>query len=339
MAPQARLLSTAVAQVFARLGISVEELLSGPLRITELDWQVPPLRSEIPLNKTPFYQYMETSVKVNEEAFESFWGDTMYDMRNRTQTVWLKGTYRRAYDSLNMDRATMRYWLAQPDGAPAQIGDYVGAVFSMECATILLMAGGGVELVSNSDDYYVKTLAGREVGVRGGLPIIGGEEWDISVAGIVPELLEQSRGSISTACDYDIIAKVRSTLWERRFEIVEFDGAELALQALRVMDGGKYLLQALRGLKTQVKRNTTRISVLKSGLRTLNDPGLSDRQKLTTVKEALVPEALSKGEFSNLIYNYSAPLPPNVPLKKMKQAVANLEHALQQEEDRYANKV
>lgn len=335
MLSSARSLSGALAVVFGRLDIPVRDLLSGQLQYTDLDWQVPPIRSDELLNGLPFWQYMEQKVKLDEEVLYSFWCDTLYDMRNKPNKVWLNGAYRDSRTTFMLSKAVGSYCLSYPDGAPSQPTDYAGIIFSMECANLLRMAGGVPELFESDDDYYVKTESGYEVGVKGGLPIMAADEWDTSAKGLVREILYQPRGAIDTTCLYDIIAKMRSILWENRDRVPEFEGADLALQALRILDGNTYLLRAISGIKEKKTKSVGRAAVLRSALGVLKAYGLSDRQKLTAVRDMLVPAAMSKVTFSKLLYSYTRQFPPMLPLAKMLKITSQVEDLLRVDEALY----
>ena len=339
MLSSTKTLSSALAVVFGRLDLPVKELLNSPLQHIDLDWQVPPIRSDELLNGQPFWQYMEQKVKIDEEVLYSFWCDTLYNMRNNTSRVWINGAYREARTTFNLSRTVSSYCLALPDGAPAQPNDYAGIVFSLECANLLRMAGGVLELFASDDDYYVKTASGYEVGVRDGLPIVSAEEWDVSANGLIKEILYQPRGAIDTTCRYDIIAKMRSILWEHRASVSEFEGADLALQALRILDGDSHLLRAVSGIKESKSKTNGRAVVLRTALELLKAPGLSDRQKLSSVQDMLVPAALGKAAFSRLLYSYRQDFPAMLPLAKMLKIESRLEDLLRVNEAIYGPKL
>lgn len=338
MLSSTKTLSSALAVVFGRLDLPIKELLGGPLQYTDLDWQVPPIRSDEVLNGQPFWQYMEQRVKIDEEVLYSFWCDTLYDMRNNATRVWVNGAYREARTTFSLSRAVGAYCLSFPDGAPAHATDYAGITFSLECANLLRMAGGVPELFESDNDYYVKTVSGYEVGVRDGLPIVAFEEWDTSAKGLVREILYQPRGPIVTTCSYDIIAKMRSILWEHRDSVPEFEGADLALQALRVLEGANDLLRAVSNIKENKSKVNGRAATIRSALDVLQAPSLSDRQKLTAVRDMLVPAAMSKATFSKLLYSYTAEFPAMLPLPKMLKITSRVEDLLRIDEALYRPK-
>jgi hypothetical protein len=285
--PQQSLLSKLVRPVvraMARAGFTQQELLTGPLQYTDLVWQSPPLIAEAPLEGVPLHLYLERHFTINVQRLYSFWDDALLHMRNSPYKVIEGGAYRQTSYVLPRSQPGVRaYWFSIPEGFPGSTSDYAGVALSLECAHLLRYSAPITEVVEDEDNYYVRLKEGHLVGVRDGLPILHADQWDIDVKGQVSELLRTPRGAAFVGCDYDLISKLRSALWERREAFKDFDGVDYALQTMRVLANGQHvgeLAQAISRLQLDRKREEHRVSIVQDALHLAKLPTISDRARV-----------------------------------------------------------
>lgn len=336
-----KLISTLASALIPNLavqGCTLEEVLSGELKHTKLDWQIPPLKATATLNGLPLWCYFQQPFKVDEEVFFSFWSDTLYNMYYHPNKVWLGGCYREAQRELKLPKVMSTYWLSYPEGAPGRPSDYSPIVFSLECAALYTLTGYVIEVVESPDNYYVVTSQGREIGVKDGLPLVASDVWDYSALGTVDELLYQPRGLISNQCEYGVIDKLRCYLHQNKDKFEEFEGMDLALQALRLMVAGEDVLKALRSLRVVKDSLYLHSASLDSSLELLSDWKLSDRQKILTLKETLVPSVMGRGQFSKLVHPYHAEIPPSLKPGKIFQIIEKLKKFAEEQKAKHARK-
>lgn len=332
----ANTLARALMPSLAEQGYTLKTVMGGELKNTNLEWQVPPIKCSDKLNDLPLFNYFAQPFTVNEQAFFSFWEETLYAMHGNPSAVWTDGGYKYPTRAMRFPRATASFLFAMPDGAPGHVSEYAGVVFSLECANLYAMTSAADEVVSSADDYYVVTKSGRKLGVQGGYPLAAREVWDYSASGVVEELLYQPRGVIANRCEYSVIDKVRCLVHQNKDKFPEFDGIDQALQALRFIQGDSNLLAALRTLKQVKESHHYKSSRLQDALDALSDLKMSDRQKITAAKEILVPEVMGRGKFSKLVYPYHAEIPPSLKPGKVFQIIEKLKTFTEEEQVNYA---
>lgn len=320
----ARTLARAVIPAFARLGTSPAEYLAGQLEHTDLEWQTPPMRPVCLLGGVELHHYMDLPVSVQEEPFYAFYADTVSKLHHQPEKVLDPLGYKHLGRSVYLSRAICAYWLSTPEGYPKSLTDYAGVIFSMECANLLKQTPACKQFVSDDSNFYVVTRSGLEIGVKAGRPLEGYSEWDLSAEGVVSELLLMPRGNITTYCSYDVIAKMRSFLWERRDTVAEFEGVDTALQILRTIDGSTALLSQMQLSRKTKYTTAARLKLLERALETAQAPDLSDRQKITTLRRMLVPSVFGVTKFSKEIYAYNTEVPPMLQDRVMERIRSNL---------------
>lgn len=338
----ANTLVVAVLPIFGRLGVSQETLLTGQLLHTDLVWQVPPIMPDLTLNGLPLWELFDVPIMASEIGVYDFWATSMEAMRNSPRKVYTRLGYKGARTVMRASSGERQHWLSIPDGFPDRVTEFAGAIFSMECAHILKQAGYAKALVSTESDYYVETQSGFFVGVRDGLPIEGATDWDTSVKGLVPELLGQWRGASYQGCDYDLVSKLRSALWEHRNRVPEFEAVDMVMQALRVLSHGGTLPKLQHGvlaLDTTKSVSRNRLVVLREAQALVSQHGASDRAKILGLREMLVPVCLNKTNFSKVIFPYNREVPAMLTAAFMRGLSDNLRELIHIEETRSAVKI
>jgi hypothetical protein len=238
-ASRTRTLAKAVASAFQAAGFAPADLLKGQINITDMPWQAPPLRSTALLGGLPLHTYLDAPIAVNVERLHEFYGQTLALLRHAPEDVADEEGYRNLSRIFpHVTAGERRLALPLPEGWPA--GEvYMGPMLALEVAHILRTSAAGVShFVEDADNYYVEIEQGK-VGIVGGFVSMCADDWDISSAGMVPALLEMPRGQATTACLYDTVARLRSALHESPEKFQEFEGVDLALQALRILSDGQ----------------------------------------------------------------------------------------------------
>lgn len=328
------LLRALVANV-AKLGIGEKELLGGAIEHTDLPWQAPPLKATALLGGVPFSDYMDSRPPTFDAAkLVSLWTDVMSSGRiaplryvNEHGWLGLGGVFPHIRQGERM------LWLGKPVGYPA-LDDYAGAMLSIECAYVLVKAGLAEEAGNDFNSYYARLPEGIEVGVKDGLPTLCADQWDLSVEGMVPSLMAMPRGETFVGCDYDLIAKIRSVVHANQDLLPEYEGCELACQALRILSEGRHLPELaarIRGLKTAAIRSAERARILREAISLANIVSISDRRKVEGLYAMLVPIIMPASTFKATIY-YTMKVPPMIERHKMENIKTTLQNLLEKEE-------
>jgi len=317
-----------VIEALVKIGLNQEEVLDGPIVHTNLPWQIPPLVNEAEIFGVPFSAYIDIPTFVNPEQLCLLWSDSLSFMRNKPDKVLTHAGYINASYAIPYVRTPERQLhLSLPDGFPGGVTDYAGVTLSLECAHLLKFNARIKEFVESEDDYFAILEDGTEVGVKGGLPTLWAEEWDLPVNGMVQEMLRTPRGAVWEGCDYDIIAKLRSVAHEYRDKMRAFEAVDWCLQTLRVIGGARELLLAVRKIKAVSYARAMRQRQLREAVEIANKVSLTDRQRLDALKGILVPEVISTAQFSKLVYPYTKVPPPMLADKvlfRIKEAVQKL---------------
>lgn len=332
-------LVTPVVHALAKAGLSQQELLTGPLQYTDLMWQAPPLHSEATVNGIALYHILDRPRRVNVDRLYDFWSNVLSKLRNAPQQVLdREGFKQTSYVIQASTQGERQLAFAMPDGHPFAISEYAAVSFSLECAHLLHTSCGTLtDFVSDDSNYFAVTREGYEIGVRDGLPIQGAEEWDMPCIGSVPALLAQTRGQPYVGCDYDLLAKLRSALWERQGSIAEFEGLDLALQTLRVLGQGRHLPEVQRKivhLKADIAVSKHRISVIKQANELVGLFAISDRARIKAIRSLLVPDFMSATEFKAKIYYLPSNIPATITEAALAKMKTNLAALLEEEKKR-----
>jgi hypothetical protein len=332
----------ALDTTLVKLGKTPEQILQGQLEFTQLPWQVPPIIVDAALGGRKLQEYFDEPMKLNEKAFYTFWLDAMQGlMDNPSKTFGLQG-YRRLVGVTREHAGIRLLRFSKPEGFPDKITDYAGAILSLECAHACRVAGLAREFCNTDSDYWVVTHSGYEIGVRNGLPISGAERWDTSVSGIVQELLRMPRGDVFYGCDYDLVSRLRSFLHAEKHRLLEFEAADWALQALRVLLQQRHspnLLRQVQRLETTKRVFGARLEAFREADGLMETSGYSDRQKLQVLKDTLVPEFLTRSRFSREIYPYNAEIPAVLSQAALWRVQGGLKALLRIEEALHADKI
>jgi hypothetical protein len=325
-------LSRLVVEALVQIGLTERDVLGGAIEHTELPWQVPPLVIEAHLFGAALSEYFDRPTFVNLDHFINMYSDALADMRNAPAKVLNGEGFKQLYSALpRIKLAERQLYFAMPDGFPGGISDYAGASFALECAHILRTNAKLSEFVSDEDNYYAVLPDGMEVGVKDGVPSVWYEQWDLPVSGMVQEMLRQPRGTLWEGCDHDVIAKVRSVCHIYEKSLRDFEAVDWALQALRVIDGSRELLRAVRSLKAVAFERTSRMDALNYAVEVAGRLSITDRQRIETLKHALVPDILSITQFSKQIYGYYTTVPAVVSPKVLARIQQNVQALLDHE--------
>lgn len=307
-------LATLVAKAFNRLGFTARDLLTGQIVHTDLPWQCPPLESQAPLEGIPFSRYLEYPAKINSEKLYDFWTTGLDDLWHRpTHAIGANG-WRGAPSALpGMADGERALRLSIPDGFPEAVDPYAGIIFSLEVAKIFLMSEPTLKnFTTDASNYYVTLANGVQVGVVDGKPACQ-SFWEFNVEGMVDSYIEAPRGAITTACRYDLLAKIRSVLWEQAEKFAEFEGLDLALQTLAIRSQNRLCSELQRAVEHMpVARfiDGKKIKAVEEAIALMEAWSMNDRIKITSMQEILVPEVLTASQFQRSIFNTYLTIPP-----------------------------
>lgn len=334
----AKVLSQMVVEALVQIGFNQDDILQGAIEFTNLPWQVPPLVMEAPLFGIPLSDYIDRAVYVNTDALATMWSDALASMKNSPDRVLTHDGWRSASVALPSIKTRERpLYLSLPEGFPGGITDISAVMLSLECAHIMRANSKLTNFVSDEDSYYAVLPTGLEVGVKNGLPAMYDDIWDVPVNGMVQEMLRTPRGSVFEGCDYNIIAKVRSIIYTYHKGVKDYEGVDWAIQALRVIDGHKELLEAIFNVKKTAYNRKVRMQALERAAQVVNQLSLTDRQRIETLKHLLVPEVITARKFSKIVFPFNK-LPPPVladhVLERVRNGVMELVHV---EETLYAS--
>lgn len=332
-------LSEQIVEALVRVGLTQEDILGGAITHTDLPWQVPPLVIEATLFGVPLSEYLDSVVYVNSEQLYTLWSDALANMKNAPNKVLTYEGYRNMSAALPNVRMNQRHLhLSMPEGFPASIPDLAAITLSLECAHILRTNAKIDNFVSDDSNYYAVLPFGGEIGIKAGLPALWAEVWDgMPVDGMVEEMLRSPRGAVWEGCDYNIISKVRSVVHDYQDKMREFEAVDWALQALRVIDGHAELLSAIKTIKKVAHSRKVRASAINDAWRVVNQLSMTDRQRVETLKNILVPEIMTVGQFSRQVYPFYAVVPPLLADKVLTRMRENIRQIYEQEESLYGS--
>lgn len=330
-------LSRLVVEALVKIGLTERDVLGGAIVHTDLPWQVPPLVVEAQLFGVALSEYIDRPTYINIDAFINFFSDTLADMRNSPRKVLGIEGYKSLIYAVPQIKAVERgLHFSIPDGFPGAVSDYAGVTLALECAHMLRTNAKLVDFFSDDDTYCAVLPDGMAIGVRHGLPTAWPEQWDLPVSGMVQELLRQPRGAVWEGCDYNVISQVRSVCKVYERAIKGYEAVDWALQALRIIDGERAMLKAVRSLKSVAYERGARLSQLQQAVQVANAMALTDRQRIETLKNILVPDILTPAQFSKQLYGYYVLVPPVVLPKVLVRIQEAVQGLLEHEEMLYA---
>jgi len=308
-AKQIKSLASAVTLAFSRACLTPEEANNSVLVYTDLPWSNPPLLCDSPLDGVPLQWFLDTPMDVRE--LYAFWRTTLGELWHRKRHLIHKGAFtglRFTAPKSSLGQRALRF--STPGGFPSEMGDMVGAEFSLEAAHTALISCAIKELVSDESNYYVVTAEGHTIGVKDGIPATP-SDWDIPVTGMVQEMLRMTRGNADYTCMYDHLARSRSLLHEYRNRFPDFGAVDYALQALRKLSLGAYcpaLVASALSAPLEAQVLEAKALAMRQALDVMQ-ADINDRAKIRTLEELLVPLVVKKTVFAQRIYNINQPIP------------------------------
>lgn len=323
---QVRGLAKAVATAFASANLTeAEKHPQGGIEHTDLPWACPPLITSLVLDGA-LQDHLDAPINVTADGLHQFWMATLQQMWHEPSRVMRNGTFANlgaAMPKVKMGQRALRF--SQPIGAPSQIDQSAGVMLSLEVAQCALVSLPVKEVISDDDSYIVVTADGARFGVGAGLPLVD-SPWGYDATGMVADMLTAPRGEISYACHYDQIAAVRSVLHSNPKKFPHnFDAMDQALQALRYLSLGGYcpeLTTALVVKPFEVMAWKEKEAAYRDSLDVVRS-SMSDRAKLNTLRDRLVPLAMTVGKFKREIFS-SAAFPFSLAPGKLGEIEANL---------------
>jgi hypothetical protein len=326
-----KLLADAVARSFEVAGFSPADLLGGPIAITELPWQAPPLKVERLYWGMSFSSYLDYPLAVKSEELFEWYRNGLYWLKHSPEMMGdSEGYFQLTKLFVNTRAGERKLALPLPDGWPT--GEYsTGSIFALEVARLFKTSSKDLLGFSEDDsNYYAETPWGK-VGIVDGYVSEHRELWDVSCAGLVEGLLESPRGCLTTSCLYDTIARLRSVLHEEAGRFTDFEMVDYALQALRVLADGEIcreLHQALTGMSAAGFKRKARIKAFEEALATMLSWSMTDRVKISTLQELLVPTHMNLAEYSRKILDPYKIMPSVLSTRVEARIVATLRHEL-----------
>ena len=302
---QIRSLAKAVSAAFAASALSDEERNPGRIEITDLPWVAPPLLCRAPLGGVPLSDYLNVPVALDEAQLHRFWIRTLDDLWNRPSSARRRGMFANCSWAMPKLKLGQRAFLFSPPvGYPASMEMSAGAMFSIELAQAAANSLPVADVVSDNDNHYVELASGLVIGVRNGL-VACESPWSMDVAGMVPDMLETTRGEADYTCRFDQLAMLRSVLNVHRRRFPEFQGIDYALQALRILSLGGHcpeLMTEMRLAPVDMPRMRAAEQALRDSIELVDTLTVSDRSKLQIWHNLLVPEVISASKFKHHIF-------------------------------------
>lgn len=303
---QVRGLAKAVAVAFASAGLTdAERSPQGGIAHTDLPWACPPLLT--PLQLDGYLQdHFDVPLPIEARALHRFWVETMDQMWKQPGRLVRAGTLANlgtAMASVKTGQRAFRFSI--PAGCPAAISEDAGLILSLEVAHAARISLPVADVTESATDYLVTTADGLEFGVKNGRPLID-TPWTM-VSRDVPGLLESPRGETSYTCHHDQLASVRSIIHTCAHKFPHnFDALDQALQALRFLSLGGYcpelthelIVQPMETLQMREKESAyfDAIDIIRSKV-------MSDRSKLYSLKDKLVPQAMTVSKFKREVFS------------------------------------
>lgn len=302
-----------ITSTFPKLGIGSETILQGAIAHTSLGWQWPALRCSDKINNIALYDYLEPSMQVKSVPALLEWADiTLHNLRHFPgRAVGLDG-YFGLSDVVQGSTGLRKLAFSLPEGFPDRCFEYTAAMFNLELAEVVKNSVPIRAIVADDDNEYVVTRDGLEVGIKDGFPLIGADDWNTSAYGLVPELLEMPRGDYYVGCDYDVLSKVRSVVWDNQTKISDFAGIDWAMQALRILAEGvnlRFLLDGVTRMRVEDTYDKERLKAFKDAATLFKALAYSDRDKVRSLEVILVPQFMTLAKFRREVYSTNKRVP------------------------------
>lgn len=301
---QVRALAKAVATAFAAANLTDEERHPPRIDITDLPWACPALVSDLELDGIPLQAYLDAPVEVESRRLFHFWTEATRMLWFEPSRVMKNGVYAglgQAMPKVKLGQRALRF--SAPIGAPSSVDHTAAVTLALEVAHTAYLSLPVRDVIENDDDYVVETADGLRFGVYGGRSLVL-NSFEFDARGMVPDLLRSPRGEISYHCHYDQIAAVRSVLYSHPGRFAEFEALDAALQALRYLSLGGHCPE----LVTQMTLRPADVQRLREQERLLSDAfevlraDISDKAKLNTMHQILVPAVISETGFRRFVF-------------------------------------
>lgn len=314
-----RVLVELIVKSYAGAGCTPAQLLQGPINITDLTWQAPPLQTDCTLGGEPLGIFLDSPVAVELAALQQFYMEGLFHLRNHPDEVSSRQGFKRLSKMLPRSPAGERNLIfplpeAWPVGTPT-----TGQSFALDAAWLCKTSVAEVSrFVSDASNYYAVTPAGV-IGVVDGRPSMYPETWDVDCSGMVQSMLAMPRGLADAECHYDLVDRLRSVLHAEPERFLEFEGTDWALQALRILADGetcKPLLVAVQGMTVQVFQRKAKVTAFDECIQVMEDWQYTDRTKIAMLLDILVPTHLTIGQFCSKILDVQRNLPAVLSSKK-----------------------
>lgn len=304
---QVRALAKAVATAFAAATLTEEERHPPRIHITDLPWACPPLNTSLTLEGGSMQDYLDAPLDCTPQRLHRFWTEATQMLWHEPSRAFKGGTYAllsAAMPAVKLGQRALRF--STPAGAPAQVDEMAGITLALEVAHAALISFPVKQFWTNHDDFVVELADGTRFGVEEGRALVP-SPFAFNAKGMVSDLLDMQRGEISYRCHYDQIAAVRSVLhsYPERFPAT-FEALDQALQALRYLALGGYCPELSTALVVQpmeMLRLKEREVLYREAIELVVFPGISDRSKLETLLQGLVPAAMSLSKFRREIFS------------------------------------
>lgn len=330
-AAQVRALAKAISVAFAASALTDEEKSPGRIEITDLPWSAPPLITNENLGDARLQDYFDVPMEIEAGQLQAFWVKTLDDMWYRPSSLMKKGVIANCGWAMARMRTGQRaFRFTQPAGWPGSIDDLAGVMFSLEVAHAAATSLPLKDFVSDATNYYAVLPDGRRIGViDDGIGCIS--PWG-PAHGMIPDLLTMPRGETDYTCQFDQLASLRSVLHTHRNRFPHnFEALDQALQALRLLSFGGYcpeLLSSMRAAPIDMVAQRERERVLREAIDVVK-ADISDRAKLTSLRDMLVPTVTPVSSFKKHIFS-SDQYPFTLARGKLDSILAWLEQQYQQ---------
>lgn len=303
---QVRALAKAVSAAFALSGLSDIERAPGQIVYTDLPWSVPALTTKLKLGDASLQDFLDAPLPVEGPHLLAFWQETLHMMHLSPSRLLTRGTFDTARRHMQKVRPGMRALrFSTPTGYPGVLDAMAGLMFSMECAHAAYISLPVRDMVTDASNYYAELTDGAIIGVVNGRPATP-SSWDFDGSDMLLDLAEMPRGMSNHTCLYDQIAAIRSLLHvhQDRFPY-NFDALDTALQALRCLTFGAHcpdLLVQVQIAPSELLASRARARALDDALEVMST-NMGDRSKVQTLRQLLVPEAMTMTTFRRLVFS------------------------------------
>lgn len=301
-----KLLADAAAASFEAAGFSPAELLQGPITFTDLTWQATPLAVATPYWGVPFRDYLDYPLDIDPEGLYDYYRQGLLLLsvgpEEITDSEGYKGLTRLVLGCRKGERRlALPLYEGWPEGSTT-----TGPVFALEMAHIYKTSCREVKaFVADESNYYADTPWGK-VGVVDGYVSDSRDLWDVDCRQLVPEMLAQPRGQPVTECQYDVLARLRSALYQEPERFKDLELLDLALQALRILSYGELcheLVTAVSQMSSRAFKRKLKIEAYSRAVDIMKSWNITDRVKISMLQELLMPAYMSLPEFSRKIWD------------------------------------